>query len=52
MRSMHNQHAGLSQALAAQRITERHEHAPMRGWEVTPARRVGAGGELAVAGGG
>jgi hypothetical protein len=24
---MHNQHAGLSQALAAQRITERHEQA-------------------------
>jgi hypothetical protein len=27
MRSMHNQHAGLSQQLAEQRITERHEHA-------------------------
>jgi hypothetical protein len=27
MRSMHNQHAGLSQALADQRITERHEQA-------------------------
>jgi hypothetical protein len=24
---MHNQHAGLSQALASQRITERHEQA-------------------------
>jgi hypothetical protein len=24
---MHNQHAGLSQALADQRITEHHEHA-------------------------
>jgi hypothetical protein len=27
MRSMHNQHAGLSQALADQRITERHQQA-------------------------
>jgi hypothetical protein len=27
MRSMHNQHAGLSQALAEQRISERHEQA-------------------------
>ena len=41
---MHNQHAGLSQALAEQRITERHEQAAharlLRG--ARPSRRRGA----------
>ena len=38
---MHNQHAGLSQALATQRITERQEqaaHARLL-WSVRPPRR-------------
>jgi hypothetical protein len=42
MRSMHNQHAGLSQALADQRITERHEqaaHARLVGDGRPPRRR-------------
>jgi hypothetical protein len=42
MRSMHNQHAGLSQALADQRITERHEqaaHARLVGDARLPRRR-------------
>jgi hypothetical protein len=42
MRSMHNQHAGLSQALADQRISERHEradHARLVGGARPPRRR-------------
>ena len=39
---MHNQHAGLSQALAEQRITERHDqaaHARLVGGARPPRRR-------------
>jgi hypothetical protein len=39
---MHNQHAGLSQALAEQRIAERHEqaaHARLAGGARLPRRR-------------
>jgi hypothetical protein len=39
---MHNQHAGLSQALATQRITERHEQAAqarLAGGARPPGRR-------------
>jgi hypothetical protein len=42
MRFMHNQHAGLSQALADQRITERHQqadHARLVGDARPPRRR-------------
>ena len=42
---MHNQHAGLSQVLADQRITERTSRPPMRGWPLALARRAGAGGD-------
>ena len=42
---MHNQHAGLSQVLAEQRITERHEqaaHARLAGGARSPRRRRGS----------
>jgi hypothetical protein len=42
---MHNQHAGLSQALAEQRITERREraaHARLAGGGRSPRRRRGS----------